>query len=578
MPQVPGITPTQGVSGSGTPEINFAVPVEAFGGAVGQAVSHLGGALEQAGDKVWQEALRLQDLQNRTEVDKADADYMEKAGKLHAEFSSLQGENATKAFPQYIADLKSAREEIRGGLSNPAVARLYDSQTLSTMGRTIFNGAGHAGQQAKVAQLDALSAKQSSLTSMAASSDDPEFQEWARKRLTSIVQQKHAIKGTPESIPDEMQAVNSSLATNVVIHKAYSDPVGAFDELETLRKQGKLTDEDYNRAYSRIAPRRQTMIAQNIADDVYNSGVKDGQQTKSLKDLQEQARAAAAKQAPDDALMQQHAVNAVDARYNQQRAAENDAKNRNNQTIDAAIATGEVKSVRDLQNNPATAPAYDALPDSVKRALPGRINSYQRTTTDYISRQNYEQLKGMALNGDPAVQAQFMDIDINALDNLNRADKNHLIELRGRMLKKEETDTRVGRAMGWLRTSQGAELERLRIYRRDAHDPDEYDRFVGSLHSALEDWQQTHGKPASQTDITEKIGPMLLKGRGDAGWFSSESHEYNVPPQEIVDQLQAGAEKRGLPRLSDREIQRAYVQALLKKNYPSAKQQQDAAK
>jgi hypothetical protein len=45
-----------------------------------------------------------------------------------------------------------------------------------------------------------------------------------------------------------------------------------------------------------------------------------------------------------------------------------------------------------------------------------------------------------------------------------------------------------------------------------------------------------------------------------------------------VDQLQAAAVKRNEPPLSDRELQRIYVQALLKKHYPSAKQSQDAAK
>ena len=131
--------------------------------------------------------------------------------------------------------------------------------------------------------------------------------------------------------------------------------------------------------------------------------------------------------------------------------------------------------------------------------------------------------------------------------------------------------------MNWLRRGIGDQLEGQKIFRRDPNNPDDYDKFQGSLHLALEDWQNTHGKPASQQDVVEKIGPLLLKGRGDGGWFSSETHEYSKPPSEIVDQLQAAAVKRGEPALSDREMQRAYVQALLKKHYPSSKQAQPNA-
>ena len=162
MPQVPGLVPSVAPTEGGPGPIGLDVPVDAFGGAVGHALAGLGGAVEGASDKIWQRAVDLQDLNNRAEVDRGDAKYMEEAGKLHAQFSALQGDAAQQAFPKYIEDLKSARENIRGGMSNPMTQRMYDSQTLSTMGRTIFNGAGHAGQQAKVAALDALSKRQGS--------------------------------------------------------------------------------------------------------------------------------------------------------------------------------------------------------------------------------------------------------------------------------------------------------------------------------------------------------------------------------------------------------------------------------
>jgi hypothetical protein len=576
MPTAP-LTPQQPASVNATPELSIPAPIEAFGGAIGHAISGLGTAVEKSGDEIWQRAMQLQDLQNRSEVDKADAQYMETAGKIHADFSSLQGENATKAFPKYIQDLKAAREGLRDGLSNPMVQKMYDSQTLSTMGRTIFNGAGYAGTQAKVARYDTLNAKQTSLISMAATSNDPATVEAVRGRLGAVVAEKHALKGTPDAASDEMMIVNSSLNSNVVTHKAFSDPVGAFDDLEKLHDEGKLTSDDYDKAYSKIAPRRMAQLVDNTANDVWNSGVKGGEQQKSLKEMQDAVREKMKAIAPDDSLAQQHAVNQLEHIYNQDKSAMTAEKNQNIQTIDAAIATGEVKSDRDLMNNPATAHAYDNLPASIKTALPAKINGYKRAVDENENQQNYTKLVGMARSGDPDAVAQFMDTDIMT-QKINEPAKRALLGLRDQILKHDAVDSRVSRAMGWLRGGAGSQLEALKIYRRNKDDPDDYDHFVGSLHLALEDWQTTHGKPASQQDVIEKIGPTLLKGRGDAGWFSRETHEFNSPPQEIVDQLQAAAVKRNEPPLSDRELQRIYVQALLKKHYPSAKQSQDAAK
>src|SRR5207237_421186 len=87
---------------------------------------------------------------NHSEAQQADADYMARAGELHAAFSARQGKDAVDAYPQYMEDLRKARTDIGSGLSNPMSQKLYDAQSLSTMGRTIFNGAGHAATQNKV--------------------------------------------------------------------------------------------------------------------------------------------------------------------------------------------------------------------------------------------------------------------------------------------------------------------------------------------------------------------------------------------------------------------------------------------
>src|ERR1700693_5242825 len=98
MPTVPLLTPSVAPTESGTPGLGIAVPVDAFGGAVGAALSHLGESVDAAGDKIWQRVVEIQGLKNQSEVDRADTDYMEKAGIIHAKFSALQGDEAQQAF------------------------------------------------------------------------------------------------------------------------------------------------------------------------------------------------------------------------------------------------------------------------------------------------------------------------------------------------------------------------------------------------------------------------------------------------------------------------------------------------
>src|SRR5229473_5333315 len=160
MPQVPGLVPDQTPSLGGTPDVNLAVPTDAFGGAVGHALSGLGHDIEGASDKIWAQAMNMQNLQNETEAKSADADYMMKAGMKHAEFNAKEGNNASpEALQAHIQELQDLRVQTRSGLSNPMAQKMFDGSSLSFMGRTIFNAAGHAAQQSKVASNNASTAR-----------------------------------------------------------------------------------------------------------------------------------------------------------------------------------------------------------------------------------------------------------------------------------------------------------------------------------------------------------------------------------------------------------------------------------
>src|ERR1700678_3469110 len=160
MPQVPytGV-PSVAPQLDPTPRYQVDVDPASFGVNVWQATKQLGETEGKVGDEIYARGLAMQDLYNHSEAQQGASDYMQKAGELHANFSSLQGKEAVDAYPQYIQDLKDARTGIRDNLSNEMSGKLYDAESLSTMGRTIFNGAGHAATQNKAYAVSASDAR-----------------------------------------------------------------------------------------------------------------------------------------------------------------------------------------------------------------------------------------------------------------------------------------------------------------------------------------------------------------------------------------------------------------------------------
>src|SRR6185436_717816 len=98
-------------------------------------------------------------LNNQAEAKEADARYMVTAGKLHAEYSALEGADAVKAYPEFVKKLQIERQNIRGGLGSAMSQKMYDSDTLSTMSRSIFSFAGRAATAQKAYVNAAVDAK-----------------------------------------------------------------------------------------------------------------------------------------------------------------------------------------------------------------------------------------------------------------------------------------------------------------------------------------------------------------------------------------------------------------------------------
>lgn len=568
MPTVPGLTPEASPSSGGNPSVSVSAPVEAFGGAIGHALSGLGSSIDGASDKIWAQAVKLQELQNDTEAKRADTQYMLKAGELHAQFSSLEGENARAAFPKYMADQQQAREDIRSGISNPMAAKMYDSSSLSFMGRNIFNGAGHAAQQTKVAASNASSARVQTLSDNIG--ENPEDEEGFQRSIQAIKAETASQARNGGWAPEQLAATtDSNISTAVskrIVGLARTDPFAAQTMFDQATKGKNLSPIDAQKVQATIQTQSRQVISRGVSDQVnadLQHPAEDGVPTKSLDDriAEAQADPNVAKFAKNDPMLPDFVRERVIADYNRSKAVQRDADQRNEQTIASALMTGNKegilpKSVDELKLiNPEVGAAWDAMKPTLQKkymaSLAQNAKGEKVAWTDEGLR-NYQAIKGQAIDS----PVDFLARDVISEKNLPNSAKRELVNLQGRLRSQSETDPRVGRAMQIL----GPDLAAAGIDKKS--DKDGYYQFVGALQDVL-DAYQTDNKKVPKMDDVRQMGARLMQEQVTSKGYlwDSKSPMYNQPlPDEEAERLKADPywAKSGITP-NDAMLKRIYV-------------------
>lgn len=291
MPQVPysGV-PSVAPQMDATPRFTADARPESFGVNIWQAVRGLGQTTEKVGDEVFARGIAMQDLYNHSEAQQADADYMQKAGELHANYSSLQGKDAVDAYPKYISDLQDARKGLRDGLSNDMSAKLFDSQSLSTMGRTIFNGAGHAATQNKVYALGASKARVDAIgdRTLGTPQDEDAFQDGLADTEDEIRAQGQLQGQAPEAVDQAVSQAKSGLWGQRIKGLVKTQPITAGKMLDQAVKDGEVQGEDIGKLTNLVQQSRNTVGARMVSHDVMTgAGLRWGQGPVDIKQAQE---------------------------------------------------------------------------------------------------------------------------------------------------------------------------------------------------------------------------------------------------------------------------------------------------
>jgi hypothetical protein len=270
--------------------------------------------------------------------------------------------------------------------------------------------------------------------------------------------------------------------------------------------------------------------------------------------------------------MQKHTIDALKGLYNQKIYADKQFRWENSQTIDSTIQNG-VRDVQELRADPAAARAMDALPKSEQLKIPARINAYNAARDKVGSQESLTRITGMRNND----VESFLNLDPSDPGlHLSQPQQREVLGWQQQDKKNQNGDPRVNRALTWLRDARGGELAALGVYHRDAKNPDDYDHMTGTLQSAMDLWQQSHGKPPEYKDVVETIGPQVIQSRAVPGAWWGKNNEPFFKPDVNSDEYKLFTRKvtqditnSGAPPPSDAEIDRAYTRMQLLKLYPS---------
>lgn len=552
MPQVPyqpfpTVTPQ-----SPGEQISVATPGAAFGENINSALREMGSTVEKAGDELFTRAKALQDLRNEADAREAQSDYATQASLLHADFSAKEGKDAVDALPGYLQAQRDLRTSIRGGLKTPMAQRYYDADSLPFMQRNIFSAAGHAADQNK---RYIVGTAQAGADLTARTFTNPDNDAELDLKIAGLKQYGQTLRDaqgwSDDQYNDWLFKQTSNTYFGQIVQLAQNNPQAAIAKLQAAKDKGVLTSDNYTKALEMVYSRNRAIGSNVIANQVYSPDKTYPQMEKEATDL-------AKKNSYGDPLMEKDTLAALRAKAANTRYETNLDKNTNTNTIYDGIVGG-VKNMQELLAKPGMQAAYDALPPKDQAKVPGWINEYNIKRDKVVDEQTYTQLRGLANND----VESFLNTDYMHMPGLSQQHIRQLNDLRQKLILNPRDDPRTLRAISWMRGSHATELQALGLMRRDGNSPDEYDHYTGALEGAIEAWQQTNGKPPSYKDITDTIGPALIKQVSQPGtifgsYWPNQTPFFDVLQQHVED-AKAEAAKRGIEPPTDNEIRRAYL-------------------
>lgn len=576
---VPEVAPAAGGPGP----ISVDTPAAAFGGASAQSLQGLGQQLERSGDEIFARAAELQRTYNEAEAREADTKYMIAAGELHAKFNAQQGKNAgPEVYQKYQDDLRRTREEIGKTLTNPHSRKLYDSSTLPTMGRTIFNGANHSANEVRQYSINSLKGQiiVDAESVEANPRDEVAFQRTVNQTKQNVANLAAADGWGEGQEAAEQQKQLSLLHRKRILGLSREEPFKAQEMLDEAIKKNQLTETDRLFVDNAVRGQARAVESWNIAQNVVGSGIEpDGTQSKTMEQMEEEASREARKRSPNDPILEKNARAAVQTLWRNAKTAKVEEIREAREVVNGAIRAG-APSEQALRADPKVNAMINRLPEKEQLALPGIINRYTQSRDLQDNNARDLELRGLSNSN---VEA-YLNLDMTQ-QKLSKAQIDWHMANQEKLKKAVGGDPRVNRAVNWMKAGLGQQMQALGVFTRKSDNPDDYDAMVGMVSDGLEQWIAVHKRQPTHDEFMTKIAPSILKSytRPKEWWWGGNmpaalgtaqepAFLRKVPPVEAA-KMRADALKEGREEPDDALIKRTYNRILFNELFTSGKDQ-----
>lgn len=272
MPQVPyNPIPDVAPQDQPIPQRRLDTPGTAFGTTIGAATQHLGDTVEGAGNELFQRAMSMQDLYNHSVVTDAVTDGMKQVGDVHAKLTAMQGKDAVNYYTDgYQDDLNNVRTSIRDNLPNGMTQKMFDQEMQGVIGRTIFNGAGHAATENKQYAIGAASGrvKESQNAALLNPTDEAGFQQHLQDTIDNTKAQWQLKGADDDTINAAVQKEVSNTYVNRIQGLAKTQPFQADKILAQAAADGKIDGSDLGRITNVVQSATHSVGARNISSEV----------------------------------------------------------------------------------------------------------------------------------------------------------------------------------------------------------------------------------------------------------------------------------------------------------------------
>lgn len=521
---IPTVTPS---SNSGLPYQNAAgATPEAFGSNIGQAEQQLGNKVENVGDVLQKHAVFYQDRANQADADNAFINGSVELGKLETQFYSLQGQQAKDAYPKYIEDLNKARDNIKNGLPNPEVARMFDREFNRRLSFAIIDGGRHAATQEKAFQNQTTVAREKLAVQDAGQypKDDEKF-DVDMSTIREQVGKRSVLQGWDNATYQvELRKAEGDAWVLRLNELSKIDPIGAkklFDE-----NKDKIFGQQKDQADRVVRQGMQQYGARKDADEVYSPD-------KPLTDMLSEGRELAEKHAKDDPLYADTVESRIKSRYNTNVSANNARERQIMSTVQSALFNTEkppttldelFHSGQAAGDDPTSGvqDLYNQLSDSKKKQVNDQLVKNSKADPNPLTQENFkrfEELKGMAAN--PNTREDFANVDLMS-EKLPRALLGQLLTKQQNLKALGQEDLKMSSALSQVRPMLNA--AGIVESRTDKDKASSYNLFYSQFQDAVQTFEQQHKKPPSPQE-SQLIAAGLIRNVETPGRFFGTNTE-----------------------------------------------------